>query len=99
MNTLTDEVKHLVRSFGDEVLMRTLERKCMCVAQLNYNSPVLRMCMVRKISSPAQGYIANPMLVKLIWNQTIVIGRQPFHANVEAEVFRAPSIELKSTDY
>jgi hypothetical protein len=55
--------------------------------------------MVRKISMPEQGYIANPMLVKLIWNQTIVIGRQPFHANVEAEVFRAPSIELKSTDY
>ena len=43
----TAEVDHLIqRSFGDEVLMRTIERKCLCVKQLKSNSPVLRMNMV-----------------------------------------------------
>jgi hypothetical protein len=96
----TPELNHLVtRSFGDELLLQSLERKCMCVAQLKSHSPVLRMSMVRKISMPEAGYVANPMLVKLIWSQTIDIVKQPFQANIEAAVLRAPSIELKPSEY
>ena len=96
----TAEVDHLIqRSFGDEVLMRTIERKCLFVKQLYSMSPVLKMNVVRHTSMPEAGYIANPMLVRLIWNQTIAIAKQPFHADVSAEVFRAPSIELKPSQY
>ena len=53
----TAEVEHLIqRSFGDEVLMRTIERKCLFVKQLWSMSPVLKMNVIRHTSMPEAGY-------------------------------------------
>ena len=100
MDSISAEVKHLiVRSFGDEVIQRTIERRCLCVAQMDALSPVTRMCAIRHVLMPEAGYIATPAMARLIWEQTIVYCRQPFTANVQAAALAAPSIALKPTDY
>ena len=97
---LSNEVKHLVaRTYGDEVIQRSMRAKCRVLAQLKFNSPVIRMCSVRHISMVDAGYIANPFLVKFIWRQTIVLVKLAFDCDTDALVLGAPDVVLHPRFY
>ena len=97
---LSNEVNHLVfRTFGDEVIQRSLRAKCRVLAQLKANTDILQTMAWRTISSPNQGYIASPGMVRLIWTVGVGMLGEPFAADVEAAVLSAPDVVLTPNYY
>jgi hypothetical protein len=95
---LNANVMHLVtRTFGDEIVMTSLERKCMCIAQLNAHKDVLQMMAWR--SCEGMGYIPTVQIQKFVWTFGLRMMTRPFTADVTDAVLRAPNVELTPNDY
>ena len=101
--SLNANVKHLVRTFGDEVVLQSIQRKCLCMAHLNASKHTIAAMMHRGVA--IAGYNPNAELEAFIWKYGIIGLQQPIHvspqaeANVAAAVMRAPNVELTPNDY
>ena len=98
--SLNAELEHVVtRTFGDEVVMATIERKCLVIAQLKAHRATVHNMAWRVLWGYYRGHIATPAILQLVWTQGLVILAQPFAADVTAAIMRAPDVVLTPNDY
>ncbi|MAV36752.1 MAG: hypothetical protein CMJ59_14995 [Planctomycetaceae bacterium] len=97
------DADHLMtRTYGDQVIQRSMRAKCRVLAQLRDGQNVLQTMCWRRVSCPHVGYIASPGVVRMIWTYGLRLLQQPFQVNTEtldAAVMRAPDVAFPPEFY